>query len=321
MKSTAFLCGFVIAFVLPGCTMAPMEEGQFACIENGDCPKGWSCNPCDTKCYSNESSFAAACDAGDGTDACVTTEAKSHTQCGTGENVYWFDDCGNENEVQTRCSKTSGLCTNLNDRSAHCACKGNWDIADDCTSCLAGYGDVNGDECNTCVRYVDGSLQLNDDDRDGRTWATAFRTVQEGIDSAETAVASSGLTACEVWVAQGEYNIYGNVLSTVLLKSGVHVFGSFVAETLSRDMRGDWQAHKTILNGQFDGARVYHVVTGSDDTTLDGFVITGGNANSPVPDDNMNIRGGGMLNDDASLRTPCYVTRTDQRPPTPGYEH
>jgi len=148
---------------------------------------------------------------------------------------------------------------------------------------------------------VDSALQINDEDRDGQTWTTVFKTVQEGIDSAETAVAGSGLTACEVWVAQGEYNIYGNALSTISLKPGVHVYGSFVAETLSRDMRGDWQKHKTILNGQRDGERVYHVVTGADGATLDGFVITGGNANSPVPDDNVNKSGGGMINDAASL--------------------
>ncbi len=42
--------------------------------------------------------------------------------------------------------------------------------------------------------------------------------------------------------------------------------------------------------------RVYHVVTGSDDAVLDGFTVTGGQANGSNPDDS----GGGMVNDDSS---------------------
>ncbi len=66
----------------------------------------------------------------------------------------------------------------------------------------------------------------------------------------------------------------------------------------------DWDVYPTILSGDLNGddesggdnsENTYHVVTGADDALLDGFTVTGGNADGSDPDDD----GGGIY---------CYQT-------------
>ena len=57
-----------------------------------------------------------------------------------------------------------------------------------------------------CIRYVDSRVPNSGD---GRSWQTAFKTVQEGLDAGRCGVLGS--TACErwqVWVARGTYYIH-----------------------------------------------------------------------------------------------------------------
>lgn len=139
-----------------------------------------------------------------------------------------------------------------------------------------------------CVYYVDVGSPLGGD---GTTWESAVDTVQQGIDLAVDMVADSDV--CHVWVAEGAYNIYeDSAEDTVLLKPGVHVYGGFAGDETSLSER-DWKEHPTVLSGlQDEGSsnRVCHVVTGADDSVLDGFVITDGDC--PEIDGT----GGGMLN-------------------------
>ena len=123
--------------------MAPAEEGQFACDVEGDCPVGWLCSRCDSKCYSNEEQLALSCDGG---TACGQP---SYTQCDDGDDVTWFDNCGYEIAVQTPCPDTRGVCINLDNRTAQCGCEGNWDISVDCTSCMDHWDMA--DACNSCL--------------------------------------------------------------------------------------------------------------------------------------------------------------------------
>jgi hypothetical protein len=102
----------------------------------------------------------------------------------------------------------------------------------------------------------------------------------------------------EILVAKGTYTLSTDVTDTFLLKKGVKVYGGFAGGETSLSDR-NWVDNVTTLDGQ---GNAYHVVTGAedatpDDTRLDGFTVTGGNANGPSDSD---IHGGGMFNNNSS---------------------
>jgi len=107
----------------------------------------------------------------------------------------------------------------------------------------------------------------------GATWADAFTDFQSAL-----AIAQAG---SEIWVAAGRYQPGSNVWDTFLLPDGVAVYGGFQGFETVRTMRDpDPATNATLL----DGASInHHVVAGYSvgaDTVLDGFTITGGNANT-----------------------------------------
>ncbi len=136
---------------------------------------------------------------------------------------------------------------------------------------------------------------------DGTSWATAFTTIQPGIDAAS--VAGGG----EVWVAEGIYDEprtspnadpSGVDTGSVVMKSGVSIYGGFVGTETARSER-DWEIHVTTIDGSTSrgGSPAYHVLATSGNARLDGFTITGGNANGP----SWSGQGGGMFNSSSSL--------------------
>ncbi|MGI6687281.1 MAG: Ig-like domain-containing protein [Christensenellales bacterium] len=135
--------------------------------------------------------------------------------------------------------------------------------------------------------------QGGDDSKDGLSWENAKANLKNVMDAAKS--------GDEIWVAAGTYSPGGNEMATFLLKKGVKVYGGFAGTEASVDAR-DWATNKTTLSGKIDESRnVYHVVKGGSgatttDTRLDGFTITGGNANGSNDDAN----GGGMYNANSS---------------------
>jgi hypothetical protein len=147
----------------------------------------------------------------------------------------------------------------------------------------------------------------------GSSWQDAFRTLQDAL-----AVAAAGNA---IWVAAGTYYPGATRGSTFQLRDGVVVYGGFVGSGANPDAR-DWVANVTILSGDLDQSGslndndAYHVVTGANNATLDGFTITGGNANgggggvynvssSPtlsnvIISGNRAIEGGGVYNQGSS---------------------
>lgn len=134
----------------------------------------------------------------------------------------------------------------------------------------------------------------------GLSWGAAFKTLQEALN-----VASSGT---QIWVATGTYQPSvmltggtGPRDNTFVLKEGVAIYGGFPASGTPGMGDRNFTANETILSGDFNGddavslngdeaitsitgngENAYHVVVSYDNsptTILDGFTISGGNAN------------------------------------------
>jgi hypothetical protein len=148
------------------------------------------------------------------------------------------------------------------------------------------------------IIYVDDDASAGGD---GTSWAAAFKYLQDALAAADA--------NDEIRVAQGTYipdqnsvnpGGSGDRLATFQLISGVAVYGGYAGFGEPDPNDRDVEAYETILSGDLAGNDVpvanpddllneptrsensYHVVTGSgtDETVvLDGFTITGGNAN------------------------------------------
>lgn len=161
----------------------------------------------------------------------------------------------------------------------------------------------------------------------GSSWANAYNHLQGAL-----VVASHG---DDIWVAEGIYRPdedanypdgTGDREQTFLLTSDVGIYGGFPPGGGTLEQR-DPNAYETILSGDLDGNDVdvsdpcdllyeptrqensYHIVTadGTDKAAvLDGFVITGGNANgSPADDD-----GGAVRASEVTLRHCVFVANS-----------
>ncbi|MCK4659257.1 MAG: hypothetical protein KAV82_07010, partial [Phycisphaerae bacterium] len=123
---------------------------------------------------------------------------------------------------------------------------------------------------------------------DGSCWADAFNELRDAL---STAAAASVVE--EIRVATGRYTPAepgGERSATFRLIDGVAVYGGFPAGGGPWEQR-DVNSNATILSGDLDGddepdfinndENSYHVLTSTDvgfNATLDGFTITGGNA-------------------------------------------
>ncbi|MCP4345334.1 MAG: hypothetical protein GY795_07390 [Desulfobacterales bacterium] len=129
------------------------------------------------------------------------------------------------------------------------------------------------------------------DSETGESWEQAT--------SLQTAIASAQ-GGDDIWVAAGTYKPgMSDRTASFELKSGVGIYGGFTGTETSREQR-DWRANITILSGDIGAVsnnsdNSYHVVISdqADDTAvLDGFTITGGNADGS----GAKAGGGGMYN-------------------------
>ena len=131
---------------------------------------------------------------------------------------------------------------------------------------------------------------------DGNSWATAYPDLQE-------ALADAYLRAGEVWVAKGVYkpSSVGDRRAAFRLKSGLALFGGFDGTESTREQR-NWAENETVLSGEIGkdaSENSYHVVVGATGAIIDGFSITGGNADGDGPYNH----GGGMVNYNGSSPT------------------
>jgi len=144
---------------------------------------------------------------------------------------------------------------------------------------------------------------------DGTSWDDAFTSIQSALDIS--------VGGDQVWVATGTYYPsydYGLDIGErgkhFRMIEGVKIYGGFAGTEDSINQRTDFgygETNKTILSGDIGNEgdntdNCYHVFfhpTGSNLTAsaiLDGFTITGGNADGADPHNN----GGGMFNENSS---------------------
>ncbi|TAK43589.1 MAG: hypothetical protein EPO28_05820, partial [Saprospiraceae bacterium] len=146
------------------------------------------------------------------------------------------------------------------------------------------------------ILYANANVQGGN--QDGTSWTDAFPLLQSAIIAAQY-----GDT---VWVAQGTYlpTTGTNRNISFTLKNGVRMFGGFTGVETALGER-DWEANETILSGDIgmpgdstDNSFTVVYSSFADSTTvLDGFVVTGGNADSQVmfePSNGRTKSGGGL---------------------------
>jgi hypothetical protein len=179
------------------------------------------------------------------------------------------------------------------------------DVDTDSDTDTDGDTDADTDSCDEidagtsegCVRYVDLGVASSGD---GLSWATAFKTVQEGIDAAYETL--EPCEHCQIWIAEGIYYTYvDGTDNTIDLKNGIELYGGFSGTEASLEER-DWEAHVTVLDGHESSAgalRVIHVIWAKGRNAVDGISVTGGLANSFETDDG--VLGAGVYNDGGDL--------------------
>ena len=286
---------------LAGCVPIPrVAEGATACTQAATCDDGDPCTvdaclagacvsaPLDCPTALGDACAISTCIDG----ACLTTGAVS---CDDGDPCT-VDAC----DPAVGCVH-HGACGCLDDAACD---DGDPCTAERCTdgACVVGpvaevCGNGVDDDCDgatdaACVwRVAAGSTSPAPD---GRSWATAFPTVQQAM-----AVAAAGDA---VWVAAGVYRATVAGQSVVTLQPGVALRGGFTGDEEAAALRPTPLA-PTILSGDTDlsgthtSADAQHVVVGASDARLEGLVIRDGNA--PYPSG----LGGGLYNHGVSGMT------------------
>ncbi len=164
------------------------------------------------------------------------------------------------------------------------------------------------------IYLVDATRIVNDSARgitvvSKTNWDSACNNLQTAIDSAAA--------GDQIWVRAGTYfptkDTSGNIrvttnkeLLTFNIKKGIALFGGFSGSEVRKEQR-NLSTNITILNGNLGGSlHVYNVVNlnySNQNTILDGFTITGGNAG------NGNNNGGGIFCDSSlAIISNCTIT-------------
>lgn len=176
---------------------------------------------------------------------------------------------------------------------------------------------------SSSIIYVDEASTAFDPD--GSSWANAFPTLQEGLAEAQARLdelaqnpPEEPVEQIQIWVANGTYTTDSGSFTLV---DGVLIYGGFDKTEFSPEDRdlgflsvyreGDTATGTTVLQG-VNGTT--HVVIASNtgaDTLLDGFVITGGNADVGSQTESY---GGGLYGTNVNMTiSNCVFTENNAR--------
>ncbi|MBE0534750.1 MAG: right-handed parallel beta-helix repeat-containing protein [Phycisphaerae bacterium] len=142
---------------------------------------------------------------------------------------------------------------------------------------------------------------------DGSSWENAFIHLQDAL--LEAGPGNDIYVAGAVYRPdQGGMSESGDRRATFRLHEGVGLYGGFPSGGGDWSER-DFEQHATVLSGDLRyndgpgrtnrGDNAFHVVTGGNGATLDGFIIIGGNADAAG--DPNSSRGGGMYNSESGV--------------------
>ncbi len=143
---------------------------------------------------------------------------------------------------------------------------------------------------SAAVVYVNKNTAAPPEGQTGASWATAWSSLQDGINTA-------AFSSAEVWVAQGVYDeTRADADGSLVLKAGVKLYGGFNGTETARSQRNS-AANETVIDGATAraGQAAYHVLKASSivvGTIVDGFTIRGGAATNPDFTDK--LVGGGL---------------------------
>lgn len=191
-----------------------------------------------------------------------------------------FSDCDNDG-TNDRCQLAANRSLDLNQNG----------VLDACDIALGTSEDQNSngipDENEPALRFVDASREIGTGVEDGRSWATAYTSLDDALDDA-----GARLAPTEIWVVGGVYTPtgFGEGRSRAFhVRGDTTLLGGFIGDEVSADER-DPSANPTILSGDFNQddptggtneENALHVVIGprfGEHATLDGFIIERGNA-------------------------------------------
>lgn len=157
------------------------------------------------------------------------------------------------------------------------------------------------------VVYVDSRRKQKGN---GRSWATAHRSLQNAITDASA-------DGAEVWVAAGTYRPSSiDRSASFVLSGGIRLYGGFAGNEKRRDER-DSKKYASILSGDIGKPdvqtdNVFHVLVGANEAVLDGFTITGGYADGIGYDG----KGGGIVDYQKGVQSRPNAPRTSGYSPT-----
>ena len=154
---------------------------------------------------------------------------------------------------------------------------------------------VNNNLAKVTVKMIDTRRTIYvDKDATGRnggsSWADAYTELYVAL--------NNGIPGQEIWVATGTYTPTNSSdrHKSFRLREGVKLYGGFIGNEIKRTQR-KWKNNLTILSGDINTLgnsedNSYHVIIGANNATLDGFVISDGNADG----DDQDGRGAGIYN-------------------------
>ncbi len=172
--------------------------------------------------------------------------------------------------------------------------------------------DLSNTKLNEDVSFIGDTVYVTTTgDGNGENWSNATNSLQDAIDYANAKYVLTG-QSINVYVAEGTY-FTGEVRSdSFILREGVYLYGGFNGTEIALDER-DYTANETILSGDIGIIDVatdnsYHVVIGSNNAVLDGFIIEDGQADKDIDGEVYDNKGGGLLNYYAGNRVVPHYT-------------